>query len=213
MKTIPERNGRNERYRLSSAALAMQEEERRRIARDLHDSGPQVLTIVRMRLRDEVLDRAMLDDMLRTCEGELRGACTNLYPQVLQDLDLATAIRRHIKNLIGASPVRCIFRLHHIQGISEDACLHIFRIAQELAANAVKHSGADTIYVSMRRRGRFGLLRVADDGTGFELGRVRLSGLLHVEYRAALLHGRFRVEGGRLSGSRCVLTFPLEESS
>lgn len=200
---------------LSRRLLATQEEERRRLARELHDGLGQSLTAARLHLlaldgRAGTARRDALAAVERSLE-EVRRIALDLRPAVLDDVGLAAAVRwladRQARAGGLAVEVRVDDGLADLAPDVETAC---FRIAQEATNNVVRHARARTLRVELRQAAAGLELAVSDDGVGFDPAVTRRRamaasslGLLGMEERAALLGGSLEV-GSRPGAGTCV---------
>ncbi|HSK49063.1 MAG TPA: histidine kinase, partial [Solirubrobacterales bacterium] len=165
-----------ERRRAGSAALQAQEQERARVARDLHDEVNQSLTGLLLRLEaaresappelEAELDetKALANQAMR----ELLSLARQLRPTALDDLGLAAAVAGQVEQL-GYGGLDASFAAEgDLSGLGDDAQLVVYRVAQEALSNATRHSDATTVAVTLSRRGDGSVeLEVTDDGRGF----------------------------------------------
>jgi PAS domain S-box-containing protein len=195
---------------LSRRLLAAQEDERRRVARELHDELGQALTVIKINLqaRERLKDRTpagldaenirIVDDALQ----QVRRLALALRPSMLDDLGLLPALRWMAEQTAG----RAGFAVHLDADIPElrlspeveTAC---FRIAQEALTNIARHARAERVTIELRREDGMLALAVQDDGRGFDtaavLERTRAggsTGVLGMQERAALAGGRLEME-------------------
>lgn len=209
-----------ERRRSSSSALTAQEEERARVARDLHDQVNQSLTGVLLRLeatRSEAPPElaAEIEETSRLAHqamDELLTVARQLRPTALDDLGLRAAIGGLVEQL-GPSGLSAEFDCEDDpSGLDPDIQLVIYRVSQEAIGNAVRHSGASRIEVKLRRRGDRFELAVADDGSGFTFEQSTSGlGLGGMHERATLIGGEVEVESGAGHGTTVRLTVPVRE--
>ena len=207
-----------ERRRAGSAALRAQEEERARIARDLHDEVNQSLTGVLLRLEaareaappelePELAEtRALANQAMR----ELLSLARQLRPSALDDLGLAAAIAGQVEQL-GRGDVNAGFAAEgDFSDLGVDAQLVVYRVAQEALNNATRHSGAERIEVHLRRAEDGGVaLQVADDGRGFAFDEAeRGLGIGGMRERALLVGGELTIESRPGAGTTVRLTLP-----
>jgi two-component system sensor histidine kinase UhpB len=192
-----------ERRRAGSAALRAQEEERARIARDLHDEVNQSLTGVLLRLeatresappelREEIAETRTLANQAMT---ELLSLARQLRPTALDDLGLKAAIGGLVEQL-GRGPVEASFEPEgDFADLPDDVQLVIYRVAQEALSNAARHSGAGQVDVALRRSGDGAELSVRDDGRGFAFALSEAGlGLAGMRERALLVGGELTIE-------------------
>jgi signal transduction histidine kinase len=209
----------------SGALLEGQEEERRRLARELHDGIGQMLT--GLKLYTEKLgevpfqtdkQRRHYDELRRLLHETIEATRTvsfNLMPAVLVDFGLPAALRLLAEQTAKGSGIAVAF-----SGPKEEYRwvpsleIGLYRITQEALNNAVKHARAGRIAVSLsQQRGRV-QLRVEDDGVGFEFrrgttGQPPGNGLSNLRTRAELLGGTFRISSAPGAGTKILVTFPV----
>lgn len=190
-----------------------QEEERRRIARELHDGSLQSLVLLCRRLDalEDAADHApsvglsgQLSEARQTAEAvadELRRFSRDLRPSVLDDLGLVSAIRWLLSDLERRTDVAARLLINGTERrLSPDAELGLFRIAQEALHNVERHAAASGVVVTLDYQTDELLLRVEDDGIGISVenpipasGLSGKLGLLGMQERARLIGGRLRV--------------------
>jgi two-component system, NarL family, sensor histidine kinase UhpB len=192
-----------ERRRASRAALRAQEEERARVARDLHDEVNQALTGVLLRLeaaRENAppqleAELAETRSLANQAMEELLSLARQLRPTALDDLGLKAAIAGQVKEIGGHRGVEATFSSDgDFSDLDDDVQLVVYRVAQEALSNAAQHSDASTIGVDLRR-GEPGVeLKVSDDGRGFSFaaaeGGLGISGMRE---RALLVDGEVEI--------------------
>jgi signal transduction histidine kinase len=189
-------------HALSSRMLEIQEQERRHLARELHDEIGQVLTAVKIDLQTHLMrmgngaDTEGMEGSIRLVDGALeavRSLSLDLRPSQLDDLGLQPALRWY-------------------PGV-ETAC---FRIAQEAMTNIARHAGAKRVRVNLMARDGELELVVEDDGKGFNVPAAQARavsgqslGLLGMEERAELAGGRIEMSSAPGKGTRVQARFPL----
>jgi two-component system, NarL family, sensor histidine kinase UhpB len=211
-----------ERRRAGSAALHAQEEERARVARDLHDEVNQSLTGLLLRLEavresappeleGELAETKALANQAMT---ELLSLARQLRPTALDDLGLVAAIGGQVEQL-GRGEIDARLEVEgDFSDLGDDAQLVVYRVAQEALTNAARHSGAKRIEVQLRRSEDGGvLLEVADDGRGFAFDESeRGLGIGGMRERALLVGGELTIESRPGAGTKVHLTVPGESS-
>ena len=211
-----------ERRRASSAALTAQEEERARIARDLHDEVNQSLTGLLLRLealREQApyeLEREIDDTkaLANQAMQELLTLARQLRPTALDDLGLKAAIAGNVSELNQRSPLRVSFTsdASTYSDLSADAQLVVYRVAQEALSNAAQHAEAQAVKVDLFRKDGFVELAVEDDGRGFTFDQAsRGLGMGGMRERALLVGGDLRIESRPGVGTRVRLRVPIED--
>jgi two-component system sensor histidine kinase UhpB len=211
-----------ERRRSSSAALNAQEEERARVARDLHDQVNQSLTGVLLRLEaaraaapPELEEELVATSTLaHQAMDELLTVARQLRPTALDDLGLSAAIAGQIEQL-GRSEIDASFEVDgDVSGLDPDVQLVIYRVAQESIGNAIRHSEAASLKVRLGREPGRVELTVADDGGGFTFAESTSGlGLGGMRERAILVGGDLKIESRPGHGTTIRLVVPDREDS
>jgi len=214
---IYRRKGR-ELERLSARLLSAQEEERRRIARRLHDELGQALTVAIMDLKLVERDApAELGERLREGKRLLEEAIADcrelshgLRPPLLDELGLAEALRALVERFAATENLEIELEVEELGRLRPEVESLIYGAAQEALTNAARHAEAGRVDVRLIRIGDHLRLEVADDGRGFDPRRAGSGlGLRGMEERAMLAGGRLRIESRPGEGTRLVLEVPL----
>jgi signal transduction histidine kinase len=207
----------------------LQEEARRRLARDLHDGPTQSLATIAMRASfarrllgrdvgaaEEEIGRA--EDLARRTTREVRHMLFTLRPLVLESQGLVSALQQladKTHNLTGHEVVVEIDPAA-VDGLEMSRQGMVFFVAEEAVNNARKHAEAEHIWVRMQRVGGALLLEIEDDGVGFNVGAVDASyaqrgslGMVSMRERSELLGGTLSVDSAEGRGTRVRLTVPL----
>lgn len=211
---------------MSSQVLTAQEEERKRIARELHDDTAQALASLLVHLR--LLARSAADERLRAGLTELRnltGAALegvrrlaiDLRPPVLDDLGLEVALQAYVQDFSRRWPIRATFTSSHHGRLPPDVELVLYRIVQEALSNVAKHASASQAEACLTRRERTLRMLIEDDGCGFDVEATKVSrqpglGLFGMQERLALIGGTLRVESTVGRGTRVSAEVPLQRS-
>jgi signal transduction histidine kinase len=211
---------------LSAHLLKVQEQERKRISRELHDETGQALMVIRLYLGmlESTLTgrtaKAKVHETLsvvdRTIEG-LRRIIARLSPLVLQELGLVAAIRKEAKDLAKSTGVRARVVIDENVGrLAGDVEAAIYRIVQEALHNVAKHAHAKMVNVQMSRDAGHVLLLVEDDGIGFSKTTLNHErprfGLEGMRERVSMLGGKLRITSSKGKGTRLEIRVPAERS-
>jgi len=202
--------------KLSNRLIEVQENDRKLVARELHDTVAQKLGLAKIRVEKAVLDNASQDNTslkeasstISAAISDLRDISTDLRPQMLDDIGLVPTIKWYFERQ--CQEMKCNFNI-----IGDQPYIHpykqvnIFRIFQEILLNIHKHSKADTVDVRIEFTSDRMVLYVADNGKGFDLERVKGTwsssssfGLLNISERVELMGGQLTIntkEGGGAS--------------
>lgn len=212
----------SERRRAASAALVAQEEERARVARDLHDEVNQSLTGLLLRL-EAARERAPLQlagelAEIRTLANqalqELLALARQLRPTALDDLGLKAALSSHVDELGRQGRIAAQFEsAGDIASVPHEVQVVAYRVAQEALSNAARHSGASNVRVRLAREDGTVELTIADDGRGFTFDQAsRGLGLAGMRERALLVNGDLRVESRPQVGTSVRLRVPIGDN-
>lgn len=214
------------RGELLSKLLTAHEDERRRIARELHDEVSQSLTglMIGLMAARRVSDAESLRDRLASIYAsteatleEVRKIIHDLRPTVLDDLGLVSAVRVHARNMLESAGVKLIFDAYGFGTRRLPAHMEtaVFRVAQEAITNIGRHAQASMASVRLTLRDGRLVLSVEDDGVGFDPAKVgarkedRRVGLLGMAERASLIGGDLRIDSGPGQGTRIRMTLDV----
>jgi signal transduction histidine kinase len=210
---------------LAARLQSIREEERSRIAREVHDVLGQALTGIKMDTRwllgrlpqsdAKLVARAksmceLIDSTIQT----VRRIATDLRPGILDNLGLVAAVEWQASEFQTRTGINCrVNTTLRDVSIGGDSATAVFRIFQETLTNVARHARATAVSVDLgEQEGRM-VLQVADNGRGIDLGEVTQSisvGLLGMRERAAILGGDLVVSGAPGQGTTVVLSIPLE---
>jgi PAS domain S-box-containing protein len=232
------RRSREELRRLSANLQNVREEEKTRIARELHDDLGQQLTALKMDVSalefaliserapgrlDSTLDpliAAQLRGMLRMIDStvaSLRRIAADLRPVMLDDLGLVPAIEwlaNDFTNRYGIDVERSIAAANAV--FTRDAATALFRIVQEALTNVARHADATAVELTLHAAGEHYVLRIADNGHGAhrqasgQPGEDKSFGLIGVRERAHMLGGSVQIDTAENQGFALTVTFPLQ---
>jgi len=203
----------------SRRIVTAQDGERHRLARDLHDGLQQQLVVLRMQVGmleeggsyggDAALGRLglQLDEVIE----QLREVTHNLYPSILLDRGLAAALHSYVGRLPVSTRLRC--EPEDFPRLPPPIESGAYFLLGEAVTNALKHSGAASIDISLTLEDGWLRVCVADDGRGFEIGGGRpRGGLLHMEDRVRSFGGTLTISSAPGEGTRVVASFPQSAS-
>ena len=207
-----------EQRRSGRLVLRAQEEERRRLARDLHDEVNQALTAILLRL--EALSHAAPPDMsdelgelkrlVNQAMNELLQLARQLRPTALDDHGLLPALATHVRRFAAQTGIQADLKTRgEAADLGPDEEIAIYRVAQEALANVARHAEARRVQIDLDTSGSALELRVRDDGRGFESGgRRRGLGLDGMAERARLVGGELAIESVPGTGTELVMRVP-----
>lgn len=203
-------------FALAARLMQLQEEERARLSRDLHDQLGQRLSALKIIL--DRLDRhgdhpeltgvgaeiaQELIEMVREMSFELR-------PAMLDELGLPAAIRHYVERSAEASGLDVTIDVEEsLPSLSDAGSTACFRILQEAVTNVLRHAEAETVEVGLHREGDVTVLEVRDDGRGFDREATEhMMGVLIMEERAESVGGRVRITSEVDGGTEVVARLP-----
>ena len=210
-------------FSVAGRLVDSQEEERRRIAREIHDDFTQRLALVSVKIgnlagRDRASASTELDAGLEDVRasivavaGDLRDLSHQLHPAMLGLLGLVRALRAQCEEFQRARGIETVFEVSASdQDASEQAAICLYRVLQESLMNIAKHSGSGSARVSLTRQADQLEMRVRDEGRGFNPdaeGRQGI-GLMNIEERVRLLNGKLVVNSNPGGGTEIVVQVP-----
>jgi signal transduction histidine kinase len=215
-----------QRRTLVRRLLSAGEEERRRIARELHDEIAQLLTVVQLSL-ERVSEEARDDrerrevgrarELLTKTQAEIHRVIYDLRPSLLDDLGLPAAVRSYAANHLEHRGIEVSLQVEEEMRLPADVEITTFRIYQEIVTNILRHARAESVSIELYTTEGHGneprrlVLAVEDDGVGFSPAAQRDStGLVGMRERAALVGGTLEIDSDPGSGASVRVTIPLE---
>jgi two-component system sensor histidine kinase UhpB len=208
----------DEQRRSGRLVLKAQEEERRRLARDLHDEVNQALTAILLRLQalsqsappDLADELGEVKKLVNQAMGELLQLARQLRPTALDDHGLVPALATHVRRFASQTGIEADLRTSgEAAALAPDQEIAVYRVAQEALANVARHAGASRVEVDLDAAADGLELRVRDDGRGFDSGgRAGGLGLDGMAERARLVGGELRIDSRPGAGTELVLRVP-----
>jgi two-component system sensor histidine kinase UhpB len=200
---------------LGELTLTLQEEDRQRIARDLHDGAGQALTAARLRLMaleqsaGQAAERSEIARLLDDALDEVRRSVHTLSPPALAELGLGGALQRHCEAFAVATGLTVLCEVATLPPLRPKLEVACYRIVQEALANSARHAQARRAWVHVERCAAGLRLLIYDDGTAKVPPLTEGLGLLGIRQRARLLGGRADITVAANLGLRVEATFPL----
>jgi signal transduction histidine kinase len=206
---------------LSSLLIRAQEDERRALARELHDEIGQSLSAILMETDGAGCDdrpavvREHLAAIRRLAEGtvnQVRDLALLLRPSMLDDLGLTPALNWHARETTKRTGRSVVVSADEaIDSLADEHRTCIYRLVQEAVNNAVRHANARTVEVSVKRERRQVTVTVQDDGAGFDTRFMRGLGILGMEERVRRLGGRLKISSQPGRGTTVAAALPVAE--
>lgn len=212
---------------LSKQAIRAQEEERKRIARSLHDDTGQALTSLIINLKrienqiptQEVELRENIEAIIELAKntlGELRQIIYGLRPAMLDDLGLIPAIRWYARSNLEGAGVRVeVISNSEIDPLTPELKIALYRIAQEAINNIIKHSQAKSATITLDQINGVVHLCIEDDGLGFDVKNTTMQaihnqkwGIVGIEERVNLFGGEVQIDSRPQQGTRLEISMP-----
>jgi signal transduction histidine kinase len=206
-------------FDLAGRMLQVEEIERRRISRELHDDAGQSLVVIRLQM--EMLEQSMppdaaewrerlaeARDITETTILHMRRLIADLSPAVLEQLGLAAGLRQLVNRFRQKHSIKVRLHIGKLPKLAPDFQIVVYRLAQECLKNISQHSEAKNVIISVTTSDRVLRLRVEDDGVGFHvqegLNKKQCFGLLGMRERVALLGGNCHIRTTPQSGDAKV---------
>ncbi|MFI5247982.1 MAG: sensor histidine kinase [Nitrospirales bacterium] len=222
-------SSRQELQKLASRLLRVQEEERRRISRDLHDDINQRLALLAMEI--EAVERQLslspvhvgravraIQDRVVELSEDVRHLAYQFHPSILDDLGLPIALERLVDDFTVRSNVQGSFGHKNIpEVVPQEIATCLYRVAQESLNNVARHAEASRVDVELIMS-RFELtITITDNGVGFDSEQSQQGqhglGLLSMKERVALVHGALQIISAVGKGTRVQVVVPVLEEN
>ncbi len=217
------RRSREQLRSLAGYLQSVREEERTRIARELHDEIGQALTGIKLSLEISAREQAsivrpQLAQALETTNeliNRVRNISLELRPAMLDDLGLLPALRWHFERYTGQGKIKVDFKQSGLEGRRFDPGIETaaYRIVQEALTNVARHAGVDRVEVGVSADEKRLAIRIRDAGAGFDPDAVSAdsAGLAGMRERTAMLGGELRLESLPGAGALLTAELPLED--
>jgi two-component system sensor histidine kinase DegS len=207
--------------------IQAQEEERKRVARDIHDGPAQLLANVM--IRSEIVERmlkseryeearkelATMKDMVRNSLSDVRKIIFDLRPMALDDLGLVPTLRKYMKDIEERTTLTVELKTYgEVVRLPSTLEVAVFRLVQECLSNAIKHAKARTVKVSLEFARNVLLVVVKDDGIGFIPEQTQKGahyGILGMKERITLLSGTMQIHSAPGNGTTVYFRIPLKD--
>ena len=201
------------------AQIMIQEQERKRIANDLHDSLGPLLSTVKLYLHGVAVKSDTDKQSLTKASGyidetikNLREISYNLLPGSLTRNDLIEVVREYISRISSHHPLKINFEAASDTVIEKKIEIHLFRVVQEIVQNTIKHSGAAGLKLLITSQSDALFLISEDDGKGFDLNGTRTSseglGLKSIENRCEMINATLKIITAKSKGCKIIIKVP-----
>jgi len=204
-KTLEARSSQLEQ--LTRQLLRAQEDERRRISRELHDEAGQILTAVKIQL--DLEGRTSAGEMVGRALAQVRDLSNLLRPSALDDLGLVPAVRGLVEDFARRTQIQVELDIDEgFRVVEPDQQVVVYRVIQEALTNVARHSGARRAMVRLRPAGAGVELHIEDNGRGFANEPTPHLGLLGMRERVAELGGTLNIAGVPGEGVHLSVSLP-----
>lgn len=210
------RNSARRRHKLTEGfsrdLINAQEEERTRVARELHDSVGQKLMLLTKQTKS--IGNAKMETLAGDTLEELRSISRGLHPATLERLGVTAAIKSMVNEVDGSTSIFFTNEIDNIDDLlSKDASLHLYRIFQEVLSNMVKHAEAKAASITVERKGDFIEATIRDNGKGFEFSeKLKEStslGMKTLLERAKIIKSTLEIKSKYNQGTTVELVIPV----
>jgi signal transduction histidine kinase len=224
-------SNRQELRLLTSKMIKIQEEERKRLASDIHDTLAQALTGIgykiqfckELAVKNPSLLAEQFNSLIKTVHQAMdqsKELIASLRPDLIDTMGLVPALKRHIENFSQETGIRVTTHLPKSIQISSEANICLFRIAQESLMNIYKHSGAKTAELALRKEDGNAVLTISDGGKGFDISQgppwmkdKNKLGLLSMKERAETVGGTLNLQSKTNRGFRVEAKIPIRQGT
>lgn len=225
-REVIEKRVKEQQYR-SALILEGQEEERKRIAQEIHDGIGQMLTALKLNLEGVTASNAphmrqRISDtkhLMKSVIKEVRRVSFNLSPSSLVDFGMVPAMKKISQEVSALTDTQVTFenKSEYVNRLDNNIETNIYRIVQEAVNNGIKYAKADNINISFEHNPNRLLIKIKDNGKGFELKKLANSGhfgasghgIFNMKERAAYINAKFDIESEINQGTTISLTVPL----
>lgn len=211
---------------LAGQLMTAQDDERRRIARDLHDDLSQKLAYLAMDLGKLATKPGAAESMpevrvlqRRAAEASeiVRRISHELHPSILDDIGLEAALEQYCEEFSERSGIATEFTSHDVpETLEPDVARSLYHIAQECLRNVSKHANTDRAFVTLEAADGMLRLRVRDEGVGLASNHIpsgKSIGIVGMKERASLVNGNVAIQSQKGQGTEVTVSIPLESSS
>ncbi len=217
------------RQLLGLKIILAQEDERKRIAREIHDGLAQTMAnvVLRTEITERMLNRQEIEavkEELRDLKGQLRSGLEevrkiifNLRPMALDDLGLVPTLRKFIQDYEDKTKIRTKFELYGREcRLPSGMEVAIYRLVQEAFSNVYKHANASYVTLDVTFQAKMVKITVQDNGTGFDVGIIEAKlgkginfGMIGMQERVELLEGRMDIDSQLGAGTKISMLIPI----
>ena len=208
-----------EQREVSKSIFKAQQDERARMARDIHDGIGQMLVAAKFKLSSldlDLIDSAEaakddIEDLLATILEEVRRVSRNLSNRNLEDFGLSKTLEYFIDEIVGIAPFNLSYNIDLPEEYDLELSNAIYRVTQEAVNNVIKYAKAKNVTVKVETTKENIILEVQDDGIGFDT-EIKWNGIKNMKERTSLQNGHFEIDSVPNQGTVVKSWFPLNNS-
>ena len=206
---------KKQQEKFSQNLMESQEMERTRIAKELHDSVGQKLTLIKRKSQNT--KQIELTNLTNDALEEVRSISRGLYPALLKELGLSRSLTQLVNEYDEQTELFYTMDIDIIDSyFTETASLNFYRLIQECLTNIVKHAKAKSVTVSIKKEKNSVIAFIADNGKGFDLEDSKKQnslGLKTIFERIKILEGKLSIDSKLNTGTNFILTIPVKNES
>jgi signal transduction histidine kinase len=204
---------RNDKKAFAEALIFAQEEERKRIGRDLHDGIGQSLLLIKKQLDNTAGVTLENQQMISDTLEEVRTISQDLHPFQLDKFGLTATISDMVLKIEKSTDLFITREIDNIDNILDPkSAIHLYRVVQEALNNIIKHAGATAAKISIKNMADKVLVSILDNGKGFDLELAVVTskslGIRTMHERISAIGGKLKIEKGEASGTQVNITVP-----
>lgn len=216
LKLFNIRKERNDKKEYAAALIDGQENERKRIARDLHDGIGQSLLLIKIQMEKNHLTIFENKNLINETLDEIRSISKDLHPFQLDKFGITATIIDTIEKISSNTTLFITKDIANIDGLLDPKSeIHVYRVVQESLSNIIKHAQASAAKVNILIQDNFALFEIMDNGIGFDYEWVVASsknmGIRTMNERIASIKGKFRIENNKPNGTIISFSVPLKK--
>lgn len=206
---------KKQQEKFSQDLMQSQEDERTRIARELHDSVGQKLTLIKKKSQN--LDQFEITTLTNNALEEVRSISKGLYPTLLKELGLTDSIQQLVDEYDKQTNLFFTMDLEDVDSyFTENTTLNFYRLIQECLTNIVKHAKAKAVTVSIKKEEKTIITCISDNGKGFDVGTGKKKnslGLKTIFERIRIMNGKLSIDSKMKVGTTFIFTIPIKNES
>jgi signal transduction histidine kinase len=208
---------RNDKMAFAEALIFAQEEERKRIGRDLHDGIGQTLLLIKKQMDNNIGATLENKQMISDTLNEVRSISQDLHPFQLDKFGLTATINDMVLKIEQSTDLFITREIDDIDGmLDQKSEIHLYRTIQEALSNIIKHAGASAAKISMHNKADKILVSILDNGKGFDLELAVLTskslGIRTMHERISAIGGKLKIEKGETSGTQVNIILPKSKN-